>query len=139
TTFTCPSISDQENEEVTCGRLFGFNCCRHCHHHSSVRVAQGRGHKRISASLTGLHSLDPESTGLISQSGTCTPKPQLSSSLRSSCASLCSVCHQVVSLETNSTGHAVHQHRSINGEGVQCSVNANVNSKLNCSTGSSKK
>src|SRR5699024_6997968 len=93
TTFTCPSISDQENEEVTCGRLFGFNCCRHCHHHSSVRVAQGRGHKRISASLTGLHSLDPESTGLISQSGTCTPKPQLSSSLRSSCASLCSVCH----------------------------------------------
>lgn len=122
-----------------CPRFFGFSCCQQCLYRASTngRGMSYRGHphhqqhynqKRISASLTGLHSLDPESTALP-PSGTCTPslstgakKRQLSGSIRSSCSSLCSVCKQLE--EASST--IVQQQQQI-------TTYANVNSSQeNC-------
>lgn len=142
--LTYPSISDQESHECAYGRL--FSCCWNCKEPSHTRCSKGRSDssaKRISASLTGLHSLEPESTGLASNSGICTPKWHLNSIGRSSCASLCSVCSSATPLETSSGGQVCKQQqrqhqqeptgRHLPGEGILVSCNVN-SSELNCAS-----
>lgn len=117
------------NNVFCCPRLFGFGCCHQCLYRASTngRGMSYRGHhqhynqKRISASLTGLHSLDPESTA-FPPSGTCTPSLSTSANKRSSCSSLCSVCNQLE--EASST---VVQHQQITTY-----ANVNSSSHLNC-------
>ena len=99
TTFTCPSESD-EGQVVACGHLFdlSINCCRYCHRPSHSVASGSNCHTRISASLTGLHSHDLESTGLVSVADRAS---RIQTSLRSSCASLCSVCQPTAPLQPN--------------------------------------